>query len=72
MCEKWLVIFVISKIFLLSNAPNAPKRSAIADDRPLFAMLGGVEHPTKFSKKGVLDRTSILEGVAWKEGDDLF
>ena len=67
-CEKWLVIFVISKIFLLSNAPNAPKRSAIADDRPLFAMLGGVEHPTKFSKKGVLDRTSIFRGGCLERG----
>ena len=35
-CEKWLVIFVISKFFLPTNVL---KRSAVADDRPLFAML---------------------------------
>ena len=36
LCEKWLVIFVISKFFLPTNIFN---RSAIADDRLLFAML---------------------------------
>ena len=35
-CEKWSVIFVISKFFLPTNIL---KRSAIADDRPLFATL---------------------------------
>ena len=53
---------------MLNNAPNAPKRSAIADDQPLFAMLGGVEHPTKFSKKGVLDSTSIFRGGCLERG----
>ena len=32
--EKWLVIFVISKFFLPTS-----KRSAIADDQPLYATL---------------------------------
>ena len=36
MCEKWSVIFVISKFFLPTNVL---KRSAIADDRTLFATL---------------------------------
>ena len=35
-CEKWLVIFVISQFFLLVSAL---KQSAIADDQPLFAAL---------------------------------
>ena len=35
-CEKWSVIFVITKFFLPTNIL---KRSAIADDRPLFATL---------------------------------
>ena len=35
-CEKWSVIFVISKFFLLTNVL---KRSAIADEHPLFATL---------------------------------
>ena len=35
-CEKWLVIFVISKFFLQTNAL---KRSTIADDQPLYATL---------------------------------
>ena len=34
--EKWSVIFVTSKFFLPTNAP---KRSAIVDDRPLYATL---------------------------------
>ena len=41
--EKLSVIFVISKFFLLTNAP---KRSAIVDDRPLYATLRAqVVHP---------------------------
>ena len=41
--EKWSVIFVTSKFFLLTNAP---KRSAIVDDRPLYATLRAqVVHP---------------------------
>ena len=35
-CEKWSVIFVISKFFLLADVL---KRSAIADKHPLFATL---------------------------------
>ena len=35
-CEKWSVIFVISKFFLLADVL---KRSAIADKHPLFAAL---------------------------------
>ena len=35
-CEKWLVIFVISKFFLQTNAL---KRSTIANDQPLYATL---------------------------------
>ena len=35
-CEKWLVIFVILKFFLLTNVL---KQLAIADDQMLFAML---------------------------------
>ena len=31
-------------------------------------MGGGVEPPTKFSKRGKLDRISIFRGVAGKEG----
>ena len=36
MCEKWLVIFVISKFFLLTDVL---KWSAISDEHPLFATL---------------------------------
>ena len=35
-----------------------------------FLFGGGVEPPTKFSKKGGLDMTLLLEGVAGKEGGD--
>ena len=42
-CEMWSVIFVISWVFLPTNAP---KRSTIADDRPLYATLKAqVVHP---------------------------
>ena len=37
---------------------------------PLSA--GGVEAPTKFSRKGGLTRPQLLEGVAGKEGGDFF
>ena len=33
---------------------------------------GGVEPPTKFSKRGGLARTQLLEGVAGKEGGNIF
>ena len=33
---------------------------------------GEVEPPTKFSKRGGLDRTSTFRGVAGKEGGDFF
>ena len=33
---------------------------------------GGVEHPTKFSKREGLTESQILEGVAGKEEGDLF
>ena len=50
-CEKWSVILVISKFFLPTNVL---KRSAIADDRPLFATLSPpspnyLHEPVKFS-----------------------
>ena len=35
-------------------------------------MGGGVEPPTKFSKRGKLDRISIFRGVAGKEGVTFF
>ena len=43
-CEKWSVIFVISKFFLPT------KRSAIADDRPLFATLDYVRNYARSTK----------------------
>ena len=33
---------------------------------------GGVEPPTKYSKRGGLTRPQLLEGVAGKEGGDFF
>ena len=50
-CEKWLVIFVISKFFWQTNAP---KRSAIANDRPLFATLDYVRNYARYTKLKLL------------------
>ena len=38
----------------------------------LSAGGGGVETPTKFSKRGGLTGPQLLEGVAGKEGGDFF
>ena len=33
---------------------------------------GGVEAPTEFSKRGGLDRFSVLRGGCWEKGDGFF
>ena len=42
------------------------KKGFIVGTPPLSAERGGVEPPTKFSKRGVLTGTQILEGCCWE------
>ena len=40
--------------------------------RRFFVLLGGVEPPTKFSKRGGLTGSQFLEGGCWERVDELF
>ena len=42
------------------------KKGFIVGTPPFLQRGGGVEPPTKFSKRGVLTGTQILEGCCWE------
>ena len=49
-----------------------PKMNQQQSVHPLSAGRGGVEPPTKFSKRGGLTGPQLLEGGCWEKGGDLF
>ena len=58
-------------MFSVKNV-SFPAKTAVHSGHPLLSAGGGVEPPTKLSKRGALTGLQLLEGVAGKKGVTLF
>ena len=64
-----LVIIICSNVHLLIHYSYFEISHSVHPPPPF---CWGVEAPAKFSKRGGLDRISILRGGCWERGGDFF